>query len=204
MAALAVITASAGGNAGAADTVLPAPEELPANMVAFVANVPLSTGRITGAEFQRALVQNAASAGRASAPKPGGNGYAKLRDVAIGELLDIVWIQGQAAEMGIVVTPRQVATELAQIKKANFKNEAQFRHFLRHSHFTRRDVNLRVELQLLSTRIQEKVARGVTGFRQTQKKFQKFVNAYMERWRARTVCAAEFATDRCSSGPPPS
>jgi hypothetical protein len=197
------MAAIAGGNAGAADTVLPAPEELPANMVAFVANVPLSTGRITGAEFQRALVQNAVSAGRAAVPKPAGKGYAKLRDVAIGELLDVVWVQGQAAEMGIAVTPREVATELAEIKKDNFKNEAEYRQFLRHSHFTQRDVSLRVELQLLSAQIQEKVTRGVRGVRQIQKKFKEFVNAYRDRWRARTVCAAEFAIDRCSNGPAP-
>ncbi len=203
VAALVVLAAGAGGDADAADTAPPAPAELPANMVAFVANVPLSTGRITRAEFQRALVQNAASAGRASAPKPGGNGYGKLRDVAIGELLDIVWVQGQAAEMGIAVTPRQVATELAQIKKNNFRNEAEYRHFLKHSHFTQRDVNLRVELQLLSTQIEGRVARGVSGVHQIQKKLSEFVHAYKKRWRARTVCAAEFAIDRCSNGPSP-
>ena len=181
---------------------MPAPQELPANMVAFVSVVPITTGRVTSGEFQRALEQASAAAGRASAPKPGGKGYAELRDDAIGELLDSVWIKGQAFEMGIAVTRRQVAIELAAIRRENFKEGADYRAFLKQSHFTRQDVNDRVELQLLSRRIQERVARGATGIRQAQAKFKEFVDAYLERWRARTVCAVAFVTYRCSNGPP--
>jgi hypothetical protein len=199
--ALVAAVALAGGGSGAAGAVLPAPEELPANMVAFVSYVPVSVGRITGAEFQRALVQGAAATGRNSVPGPGGEGYDELRDDAIGELIDSVWIKGQATEMGIAVTRRQVATELASIKRESFKSKAEYRRFLNESHYTRRDVDERVELQLMSARIQQRVARGARGFRQTQKKFEKFVDAYSKRWRARTVCVAEFAIDRCSNGP---
>jgi hypothetical protein len=189
--------------ASAIGSTLPTPEELPANMVAVVSHVPVGIGRITKAEFRRALVQGAAMAGRDSVPQPGRSGYGKLRDAAIAELLDMVWIKGQAAEMGIAVTRRQVATELAQIKKDNFKTGAEYRRFLKQSHFTRRDVDERVELQLLSTQIQERVIRGFRGPRAIQKAFQEFVDAYMKRWRARTVCAPEYAIERCSNGPLP-
>ncbi len=201
MVALVVALALVGGGSSAVGAV-PTPEELPATVIAFVAGVPVGTGRITSAEFQRALLQQAGTAGQDSAPKPGGKGYARLRDAAIGELLDSVWIRGQAAEMGIAVSRRQIAIELASIKRENFKNEAQYRRFLRESHFTQGDVDERVELQLLSTRIQERVARGASGPRQAQAQFEKFVAAYTKRWRARTVCAAEFTIDRCSNGPP--
>jgi parvulin-like peptidyl-prolyl isomerase len=202
VAALVGALALVGVGSSAIGAVLLAPEELPANVVAFVAYVPVRTGRVTGAEFQRALAQQAASAGLASAPKPGEKRYADLRDHAVGELLDAAWIKGQALEMGIAVTRRQVTTELAGIKKANFKDKADYHAFLKQSHFTQADVNERVELQMLSTRIQERVARGVRGERQIQAKFKKFVDAYQKRWRARTVCAAEFVIDRCSNGPP--
>jgi parvulin-like peptidyl-prolyl isomerase len=198
---IATVAFVLGGESAASST--PAPEELAPNIVAFVSHVPAAVGRITDAEFQRALVQAAAAAGRGSAPKPGGNGYGRLRDEAVQELLDFVWIKGQATEMGIAVTRDQVAIELAAIKKANFKNEAQYRAFLEEAHFTRRDVDERVELQLLSARIQERIARGTT-VRDVQEKFKKFVDAYMKRWRARTVCATGFATERCSNGPRPS
>jgi parvulin-like peptidyl-prolyl isomerase len=198
-----VTVALLAAGASAVGSTLPAAEDLPANMVAVVSDVPVGVGRLTKTEFRRALVQRAAAAGRDSVPQPGGNGYGKLRDAAVAELLDIAWIKGQAAEMGIAVTRRQIATELAQIKKDNFKSEAQYRRFLKQSHFTRRDVDERVELQLLSTRIQERVLRGVRGPRASQKALQEFVDAYMKRWRARTVCAPEYATERCLNGPLP-
>ena len=181
-------------------------EELPANTVAVVSHLPVSVGRITKAEFQRALAQGAAMDSRGPTPKPGDEGYEALKDAALEERLDSVWIQGQAAEMGISVTPRQVATELAQIKQQNFKNEAAYRKYLREAHFTQGDVNERVELQLLSTQIQEKILRSAKGKSQagTRKAFQEFIDAYGERWRARTICAPDYLLDRCSNGPEPS
>ena len=191
------------GSTSAVGSPLPAPEQLSANLVAVVSHVPLSVGRVTRAEFQRALAQQVAMAGGRSAPKPGGRRHQKLREAAIGELLDSVWIKGQAAMMGIGVSRHQVASELASIKRENFKSEAEYRRFLKQSRFTQRDVFERVELQLLSVRIQERVARGTNGNRDAQQKLAKFVAAYLDRWRARTVCAEGFAVDRCSNGPPP-
>jgi len=189
---LAIAAGSAGLAIGA-----PAPEELPANTVVVVSHVPLSLGTIAKAEFHHAMALAIAGDGRKSPPKQGGKRFEALRAAAHGELLDGVWVRGQAREMGIAATPRQIARELARIKEENFKSEAEYRRFLRQSHFTRRDLNERVELQLLAQRIQERVsAKGGA------KGFSKFVAAYVKRWRARTVCAPGYVTDHCSNGPP--
>jgi hypothetical protein len=187
--------------------VPPPPTELPANVIAIVARVPdrgpAQGGVVTRKEFQHTLVQVAVGKGRRSVPKPGGNGYGKLKDRAIGELLDDSWIRGQAAEMGIGLRPRQVSREVAHLKKQAFKNGAEYRRFLREAHFTRRDVRGRVEIQLFVERIQERVAAGVNGKAAAQKAFAKFVSEYGESWRSRTVCAPGYITDRCSNGPAP-
>jgi hypothetical protein len=65
--------------------------------------------------------------------------------------------------------------------------------------YTLRDVRERIEVQILSTRIQERVAAGLSG-RSGQKAFAKFVAEYEQRWQARTVCAPEYVIDRCSNG----
>ena len=117
----------------------------------------------------------------------------------MGNLLDERWIQGQAAEMGIHVTRREVAAELAQIKKQNFESAAAYKRFLRTSHFTQADVNERVKLKLLSTAIQEQIGRGVTGRKAQERAFAKFVAEYELRWRLRTVCAPAYVFDRCSN-----
>jgi hypothetical protein len=180
------------------------PVELPANTVVIVSEVPRRAGTITKAEFQRGLAQAAARAGRKSPPKPGGNGYGKLKEKTIGELLDVVWIKGQAAEMGVAVTPRKVSRALARLKKLAFESEAEYRRYLKEAHLTRRDLRERVEVQLLSTAIQLRVWRGVSGEAAMQKAFSEFIDAYEERWRARTVCALEYMiVARCSNAEPP-
>lgn len=180
---------------------------MPADVVAIVARVPDRKGEpggvITVREFDRALVQVAAVSGRRSAPKPGGAGYRKLRNEALGELLNGEWIRGQAAEMGIGVRQREVARELVAIKREAFEDGAQFRHFLKKVHYTREDVNERVEVQLFAAKIQERVVAGIGSERGAQKALSRFVSEYAKRWRSRTVCAPDYLTIRCSNGPEP-
>jgi hypothetical protein len=183
----------------ATEPPLPTPEALPDDVVAFVSHVPLSLGRLTKAEFQRALVQKAAEAGRSSVPGPNAKDYPRIAERALGERLDSIWIQGQAKEMGIGVRPRGVARELARLKKRAFKNEAQYRHFLKEAHFTNHDVRERVKLQMLSEKIQVRITAGLSEA-EGRRAFNRFVREYGVRWQGRTVCAPDYVTERCSNG----
>ena len=177
----------------------PPPTALPPNVVAVIVDVRGSTEKITKREFQHALAQAVAAQGRGLAPKPGHGGYGKLKDTAIGELLDSVWIKGQAGEMGLGVTSRQIREERRQLIKLAFKSRADYHRFLVEARYTLRDVRDRVEEQMLSTLIQERAVTGLSGPAR-QKAFSKFVAEYEQRWRARTVCAPEYVLDRCSNG----
>jgi hypothetical protein len=185
----------------------PPPDALSANVVAVVVQVPDRGGERGGVtttkEFHHALLQVAAQRGLQPIPKPGGHGYRKLQDRAIGELLDDSWIRGQAAEMGIGLRPRGVSRELSRLKKQAFKNGAQYRRFLHEAHFTDRDVRGRIELQMFSERIQETIVAGQPSAKAAQKAFAKFLKEYAQRWRARTVCATGYVIIRCSNGPAP-
>lgn len=134
---------------------------VPSGDAAVVEHVPDEIGTVSEADFRHALLQQAAQGGLKETPKPGDDKYDELKNGALGELLDTIWIQGEAEELDISVTPKQIATELAQIKKQNFKTEAAFQEFLKTSHFTDEDVTNRVKLQLLSTQIQEKITKEV-------------------------------------------
>ncbi len=133
---------------------------IPNGDVALVEEIPGTIGEVSQAEFDKAFLQTAARAGLKEAPKPDNPQYQDVRDAAMGDLLDSIWIQGEAEEMGVEVTPRQIEAELAQIKKQNFKTEAEFKKFLITSNFTQADVDERVKLQLLSTQIQQKITEG--------------------------------------------
>jgi parvulin-like peptidyl-prolyl isomerase len=132
---------------------------VPDGDVAIVEHVPDEIGTVSEADFKRALLQQA-SQGGGKVPKPGDDKYDELKEAALGELLDTIWIQGEAEELGISVTPKQIATELATIKKQNFKTPGEYAKFLKTSHFTRADVLARVKLQLLSTQIQEGITKN--------------------------------------------
>jgi parvulin-like peptidyl-prolyl isomerase len=132
---------------------------VPSGDVAIVQQVPEEIGSVSEADFKRALLQQAAQAKLKKTPQPGDSKYDELKEAALGELLDEIWIQGQAEELDISATPKQIATELAQIKKTNFKTEAEYQEFLKTSRFTKADVLARVKLQLLSTQIQEKISK---------------------------------------------
>jgi parvulin-like peptidyl-prolyl isomerase len=133
---------------------------VPAGDVAMVKNVPDDVGSVSEAEFKRALVQQAAQAKLPKLPKQGEKKYEELKTAALNELLDGIWLRGEAEEQGITLTKKQVATELAQIKKTSFKTKAAFAEFLKSSRFTLADVIQRVELQVLSTQIQEAIAKN--------------------------------------------
>jgi foldase protein PrsA len=131
---------------------------VPDGDVALVQQVPADVGSVSEVDFKRALLQQLAQGGAKKPPKPGSDKYEELKDAALGELLDTIWIQGEAEELGISVTPKQIATEFATIKKQNFKSEAEYQKFLKTSRFTKDDVLARVKLQLLSTQIQEQIS----------------------------------------------
>lgn len=196
-----------GGGSASGSAMLPDPDELPATLVAAVPAVPGPRGRITKGEFQHALLLAAVATGRGSAPKPGGAEYEKSKADALKSVLEGVWIVGQAAEWGLSVTHREVSREAARIKKESFKNGAEFREFLREAHYTRRDVNERVEIQMLSVRLQERLvgrARRETSSRSEERRvFEEFIDEFVERWRTRTICAPRYVVDRCSNAPLP-
>lgn len=130
---------------------------VPDGDVAIVEDVPDEIGTVTMDDFDRAMAQAAARTGTQQAPKPGDPQYNELKTTALGFLLDTIWLQGQADEMGIDVSQRQVDSKLKQIRKQEFKSEKEYRDFLKQAKFTQEDVDLQVKLQLLSDEIQQQV-----------------------------------------------
>lgn len=185
---------------------LPAPEQLVPNTIARVAEAPVRRETITRAELRHGLELTAALAGRKPVPGPGDRGYDRLVASTLGTMLEAVWLYGEAAEVGIAVSPEQISRELAAIKREAFRSEAEYREFLAESHYTRRDIRERVELQMLSLRLQRRIQarteREARNRSEEQQALREWVEEFMEKWRARTVCAPEYAIERCSNGPP--
>ena len=112
-------------------------------------------GTVSEADLKRALLQQAAQAKLKKTPKPGEEKYEELKDAALGELLDTIWIQGEAEELGLgdAETDRH---RIGPDQKTELQNRAEIREIPRNlRNLTQEDILDRVKLQLLSTQIQE-------------------------------------------------
>jgi parvulin-like peptidyl-prolyl isomerase len=115
-------------------------------------------GKISQESFDRALQLAAKQSGLPKAPEPGEEQYEQVRDQAIGLVLDIAWIKGEADQQGVEATPTEVQQELETVKTQSFKTEQAFQQFLKESGLSEAEVQQRVELQVISRKIQEKIS----------------------------------------------
>lgn len=134
---------------------------VPSGDVAVVQDAPAGLSPISKADFDRALLQTAASQSIKKIPAPGSAQYEQLKTGAMNSLLDAVWIQGEAADLGQTATPTEIASLLKQTISQNFKTPGEFAKFRKQAHFTQADIRTRIRLQILSNKIQAKVLKGV-------------------------------------------
>ena len=136
-------------------------ESVPDGDVALVEDISEGENTVSEAEFKRAVLQQALQNGIKKVPKEGTAKFAELKEAALGELLDFIWIQGEADELGIKPpTAKKMEEELEKIKEQNFPTPAAYKEFLKTSNLTQEDVDRRVELQVLSASISAKVQGG--------------------------------------------
>jgi peptidyl-prolyl cis-trans isomerase C len=130
---------------------------VPSGDVAVVEDAPDGIGNVSQEEYTRAFAQQVSAEKLKKAPKSGSKKFGEIKEKTLGELLDQIWLRGQADELGLTVTDKQVEDELASIKKQNFPTAGAYKKFLKESKFTQEDVDDRVRLQILVTQIQEAV-----------------------------------------------
>jgi foldase protein PrsA len=130
---------------------------VPSGDVVMVQDVPDEFSSISQKEFDSALERQEAQGELKKAPAPGSKKYEELKKASLTELVEQIWIKGEAEEMGIKVTNKQVEEELAQIKEQSFPSKGAYNKFLEESGFKQEDVDNIVEVQVLSKAIQEQV-----------------------------------------------
>ncbi len=127
-----------------------------------VHEVPDGRGNITAEDYQRSFVQTWKRGGLQAAPKQGDAQFDQVREAAINDLLDQAWLTGEAAELGVTASDREIDSELETIRKDQFPTAKAFQEFLKTSGFTIEEVRERVELQVLSRKIQDQITKSVT------------------------------------------
>jgi parvulin-like peptidyl-prolyl isomerase len=129
---------------------------IPEGDVILIEDAPGDRGHVSEAEFDHAL-ELAAASERKEIPKPGTKQYEEVKETALTGLVEGIWLEGEAEEMGIEVTPQKIEQEFQKIKQENFPTKAEFQKFLKESKFTPEDLDERVKLQILAQEVQEKI-----------------------------------------------
>jgi foldase protein PrsA len=85
--------------------------------------------------------------------------YKSLQQEVLGYLIASSWVLGEAESLGVKVSDAEVKKELEKIRNEQFTQPGQFQKFLSSTGYTISDLLLRVKLNMLSTKIQQKIAK---------------------------------------------
>ena len=124
---------------------------IPSGDVILVENAPGDLGSVSKADLEHAI--EITSAAEKTAPNPGDPKYEEAKEEAEKFLLEGIWIQGLADEMGIEATDQEIAKKLKETKEG-FKSEAEFQKVIKEAHFTPADVDSRLRIENLSEQLQ--------------------------------------------------
>lgn len=102
--------------------------------------------------------------------------YKSLQSEVLGFLISSEWVIGEAAAMKVKLSDKEVKKEFTKIKTAQFPKPAEFEKFLATSGQTVSDLLLRVKLNLLSSKIQQKVVKEKS--KVTQAQISKYYNEH--------------------------
>jgi foldase protein PrsA len=83
--------------------------------------------------------------------------YKTIQQEVLGFLISSNWVLGEAGRLGVHVSDQEVHKQFTSLKNAEFPKAEDFEKFLARSGQTVSDVLLRVKLNLLSTKIQQKI-----------------------------------------------
>jgi foldase protein PrsA len=85
--------------------------------------------------------------------------YKSLQQEVLGFLISSNWVLGEASSLGVKISDKEVKKNFEKIKSQQFPKAAEFEKFLKTSGQTVSDLLLRVKLNLLSSKIQQKVVK---------------------------------------------
>jgi foldase protein PrsA len=86
--------------------------------------------------------------------------YEDLRNRAMQLLITQRWIEGEAKELGVSASDAEVKKAFDEQRKRSFPKDADYQKWLKQSGQTEEDIRLRVRLDLLQTKIRDRMTKG--------------------------------------------
>lgn len=107
--------------------------------------------------------------------------YTSLKQTTLGFLISANWLLGEAKEQGVNISDAEVTKAFNKIKDEQFPTEADFQKFLTSTGYTVSDLLLRVKLDELSTKIQQKVTKNA-GKTPSQKEIKSYYEQHKSQY----------------------
>ena len=166
-------------------------EPVPEQILVCVGSTP-----ITGATYLHWLAVARASEGPAGKGRPTPS-VTELHGEILGFLISAEWVRGEAKALHVGVSAAEVKKRFDRTRDQQFPRRREFEGFLRSSRQTVADLLFRVEVNVLSTRIMERIAAGHHSAASRERALSRFVRSFRLKWQAQTYCAAEYAVVDC-------
>jgi foldase protein PrsA len=106
--------------------------------------------------------------------------YKQLQQQVLGFLISSQWVIGEAGALGVKVSDAEVHKQFEKIRSQQFPRAAEYAKFLATTGQTSSDLLLRVKLNLLSTKIQEKISKQKHTV--TKAEIEKYYNENKQRF----------------------
>ncbi len=106
--------------------------------------------------------------------------YKQLQQEVLGFLISSSWVLGEAKSLGVKLSDKEVHNQFLHIKHQQFPKPAEFEKFLKSSGQTVSDLLLRVKLNMLSQKIQQKIVKEKP--KVSQAEIQKYYNENKSRY----------------------
>ncbi len=200
IAALAIAVGAAAQTGTAPPASCPPPASAPATVGPPIASSPQeaviacvgseSLTEVTFVHWREIAVAGEHAAGQRQ------HGSRAVTEQVMGFLLSGDWLLGEARTLKLHVSARAVRHELEHLRRQQFPRRRDYVKFLRQSRQTPADLLLRVELDMLSARIQRKVTAG-RGPHAQMRAMSRFIAHFRTKWRAQTYCAPAYAVEDC-------
>jgi len=111
---------------------------------------------LTEEDFGLRFAQVATSQGLEEPPPEDDPQYDTIRNEALGQAIQEIWLEGEAAERGIEVSDREVEQQIQTVREQQgLTSEKAFQNALNQAGLTEETLRPQIKLDLLSTRIQE-------------------------------------------------
>jgi foldase protein PrsA len=152
---LSVATVSSAGATGASKPVVPDPP----NYTACVAHLAATAPKPAKGQPAPSTAQLKSQCAQQ---------YKSLQTEVLSFLISSEWVLGEASSLGVKLSDAEVEKQFTKIKSQQFPKPAEFEKFLSSSGQSVSDLLLRVKLNLLSTKIQQKIVKSKATVTQAQ------------------------------------